>query len=371
MPDPSTEPQQEPLLSDDIPSRPFESVSADFFTVAGKAFLVIADRLSGWPTIIPCGTDTSTSRTVRMFCRYFREVGVPVRLRTDGGPQFSSLEFQSFMKCWAVHHVISTPHYPQSNGHAEAAVKSAKYLILKTAPSGNIDTEEFDRGLLELRNTPTAAGRSPAQVLYGHPLRTCVPAHPASFAQEWQECTEDYDRRAAARAGHVKSQYDKHAQSTSQVECRRSCRIQNTDTHRWDKVGVIMGCGRNRDYEVRLPSGRVWWRNRRFLRPIPDPSVDPLSHIPVVPCTDKTSTEWSRKLERRRSNCRPLLLSRALRSDPPVDDASNFVQCSAVTDLTINYSQCSVKWQLPGYPYTPTPFMTTSDILPLRWSARY
>ncbi|XP_063585812.1 uncharacterized protein LOC134763185 [Penaeus indicus] len=226
-----------------------------------------------------------------MFCRYFREVGVPVRLWTDGGPQFSSLEFQSFKKRWAVHHVISTPHYPQSNGHAEAAVKSAKYLILKTAPSGNIDTEEFDRGLLELRNTPTAAGRSPAQVLYGHLLRTCVPAHPASFAQEWQERTEDYDRRAAARAGHVKSQYDKHARPLPKLSVGDHVRIQNTDTHRWDKVGVIMGCGRNRDYEVRLPSGRVWWRNRRFLRPIPDPSVDPLSHIPVVPCTDKTSTE--------------------------------------------------------------------------------
>ncbi|XP_066978839.1 uncharacterized protein [Macrobrachium rosenbergii] len=38
--------QQEPLHNDDQPSRPFESVSADFFQVVGKSFLVVTDRLS-------------------------------------------------------------------------------------------------------------------------------------------------------------------------------------------------------------------------------------------------------------------------------------------------------------------------------------
>ena len=185
--------QQEPLHNDDHPSRPFESVSADFFQVAGKSFLVIADRLSGWPVVVPCKSDTTTSSTIRYFCRYFREVGVPLRLRTDGGPQFTSSDFADFTKRWGVHHITSSPHYPQSNGHAEAAVKAVKHLILKTAPSGNIDCEAFDRGLLELRNTPNHSGRSPAQVLYGHPLRTCVPAHPQSFMDKWQEKAQDCD----------------------------------------------------------------------------------------------------------------------------------------------------------------------------------
>ncbi|XP_064081863.1 uncharacterized protein LOC135198221 [Macrobrachium nipponense] len=127
------------------------------------------------------------------------EVGVPLRLRTDGGPQFTSKEFADFTERWGVHHITSSPHYPQSNGHAEAAVKAVKHLILKTAPTGNIDCEDFDRGLLELRNTPNQSGRSPAQVLYGHPLRTCVPAHPQSFTEDWQEKAHDCDRRAAAR----------------------------------------------------------------------------------------------------------------------------------------------------------------------------
>lgn len=78
------------------------------------------------------------------------------------------------MMQWGVYHVVTLPHYPQSTGDAEAAMKSLEHLILKTASSGNTDCEDFDRGLLELRNTPNSTGRSPAQILYGNSLRSCV-----------------------------------------------------------------------------------------------------------------------------------------------------------------------------------------------------
>lgn len=197
------------------------------------------------------------SHTIQMFCRYFREVGVPLCLRTDGGPQFASSEFRAFTQRWGINHLMSSPHYPQSNGHAEVAVKSAKHLIMKTAPSGNKDTEDFDRGFLELRNTPTVTRRSPAQVLYGHSLHSWVPPHPSSFSKEWQECTEDCDRRAAARVDQVMAQYDKHVRPLPRLSIGDQVRIQNTNNYCWDKVGVVMGRRRNRDYEVKLHSGRV------------------------------------------------------------------------------------------------------------------
>ena len=102
--------QQEPLMNDDHPTRPFESVSADYFSAAGKSFLVITDRLSGWPVVIPCGNNTTSAATITGFWHYFRDVGVPVCLKTDGGPQFSSHEFKDFLNFWGVHHVVSSPH---------------------------------------------------------------------------------------------------------------------------------------------------------------------------------------------------------------------------------------------------------------------
>ena len=38
---------------------------------------------------------------------------------------------QSFCSRWQITHVTSSPHHPQSNGHAEAAVKAMKTLNLK------------------------------------------------------------------------------------------------------------------------------------------------------------------------------------------------------------------------------------------------
>ncbi|XP_064106938.1 uncharacterized protein LOC135215912 [Macrobrachium nipponense] len=153
------------------------------------------------------------------------------------GQPFTRMEsyhdFKQFADRWGVHHIITSPHYPQANGHAEAAVKAVKHLIIKTAASGNIDCEAFDRGLLELRNTPNPAGRSPAQILYGHPLRTCVPAHPRSFTEEWQTKTEDYDRRTAARPNdQAMSLYNSHARPLPKLTIGQRVRIQ--DSRRFD-----------------------------------------------------------------------------------------------------------------------------------------
>ena len=77
------------------------------------------------------------------------DTGVSVRIRTDGGPQFKSSKFQQFVKKWGVASTISTPHYPQSNGHAEAAVKTMKHLVAKTAEHESLDCDEFSSGLIE------------------------------------------------------------------------------------------------------------------------------------------------------------------------------------------------------------------------------
>ena len=166
-----------------------------------------------------------------------------------------------------------TPQTLQPSQHAESAVKAVKHLVLKVAPSGKLG-EEFDRGLLELRNTPRRDGRSPAQVLYGRPLRSLVPAHSTSFASKWQERVEDCERRAAARAQGVKKQYDAHAKPLPPLQLGAHVRVQDPVSKRWDTVAIVMGKGRSRDYLIRSMSGRVLWRNRRFLREIPSPTTE-------------------------------------------------------------------------------------------------
>ncbi|XP_068228046.1 uncharacterized protein [Palaemon carinicauda] len=114
----------------------------------------------------------SAANLIRSLRAIFSDTGVPVLLKTDGGPQFAASALRRFLSRWGVEHRITSPYNPKANGHAEASVKIIKKLIMTTTKNGNLDADEFARGMLELRNTPRADGRSPAQVLFGHPLST-------------------------------------------------------------------------------------------------------------------------------------------------------------------------------------------------------
>ncbi len=92
---------------------------------------------------------------------------MPVKFWTDNGPQFASAEFKSFLANWGIPHGTSSPHYPQSNGLAEAAVKSMKKLIAGAWRCGSFDRDEFSKALLLFRNTPLSGGKSPAEVVFG------------------------------------------------------------------------------------------------------------------------------------------------------------------------------------------------------------
>ena len=63
--------------------------------------------------------------------KIFDDLGVPVKIQSDGGPQFISREFKVFFHKSGVQYVVSTPYYAQSNGHAVSGVKAMKNLIKK------------------------------------------------------------------------------------------------------------------------------------------------------------------------------------------------------------------------------------------------
>ena len=60
--------------------------------------------------------------------------------------------------------------------------------------------------------------------------------------------------------------HNEHSHALPPLRLSTHVRVQNPISKRWDRQGIIIGIGRHRDYHVKLPSGRVYWRNRRFLR---------------------------------------------------------------------------------------------------------
>nr|XP_054755493.1 uncharacterized protein K02A2.6-like [Lytechinus pictus] len=116
-------------------------------------------------------TSTTSKAVINHMKAIFARHGTPCELMSDNGPQFASQEFKSFAKEWDFHHTTSSPHYPQSNGLAENAVKIVKNLILKSLHSG----QDIHRALQVYRSSPLACGKSPAELLYNRQIRSNLP----------------------------------------------------------------------------------------------------------------------------------------------------------------------------------------------------
>lgn len=97
-----------------MPSRVFECVSSDLFEFRGRSFLVFVDRLFGFPFVTEWTSDPTANQVIKIMRKYFVLRGVPVSIRTDGGPQFKAKVFQDFLARWGVIWNPSTPYYPHS-----------------------------------------------------------------------------------------------------------------------------------------------------------------------------------------------------------------------------------------------------------------
>lgn len=290
---------KEPLISEPVPVFPFQVTAADLFTCQGSHYIVYVDVKSGWPSVYELGSAMGAGDVIIPLRRWFAEVGVPDKLKTDGGPQFTSNKFKDFCRRWQVHHEISSPHYPQSNGHAEAAVKVVKNLIYKTTTDGNLDNDAFQRGILEYRNTPREDGLSPAQVLFGRQISSFVFADHRLFSDEYQARADTLDHKSTERRAEVRDKYNQTAHPLSKLDIGTKVDVQHHKTKRWTSTGVIVAIGNRRDYFVKLPSGRVYWRNRRFLRPY-DEQPNPVrirNPMPTPTCPEAQDTKGSMAAE--------------------------------------------------------------------------
>ena len=229
-----------------------ESISADLWQDRGKHFLVAADRYSGWPWAFKLQGLDSASICGKLD-KIFDEFGYPITARVDGGPQFRGA-FEEFCRKRNIKPELSSPYNPQSNGHAEIAVKAVKYLYKKEG--GN--WESFLKALRAFRDTPRADGKSPAMLFLGRTLRTELPRLPGSYDMV------NVEPRQERPAG---TEFE-----LSALEPGARVRIQDPKTKRWEDIGTVTRKhDQGRSYYVDVDDGPSdVWRNRKFLKPIPN-----------------------------------------------------------------------------------------------------
>ena len=261
----------EPQILTPPPDVPFQQVAADLFSLEGHTFLAYADRFSGWLEVDRLATN-SFRNVRRSLLRWFSTYGVPEELATDGGPPFNSGEYKAFLRKWDVQLRLSSAYYPQSNGRAEAAVKSAKRILLGNINrvTGELDTDAAARAIMTHRNTPAQdTGIAPSVLLFGRPLRDHLPNFNRKLRAEWDTIAESREIALAKRATKATSDSGK---DLDPLKSGDYVQVQNqTGNHpnKWTSTGVIANVLPNRQYQVVMDgSRRVTLRNRRFLKQI-------------------------------------------------------------------------------------------------------
>ena len=77
---------------------------------------------------------TTSNAVIGSMKNIFARWGIAQEMISDGGPQFTSSEFDEFADNYGFVHLTSSPHSPHSNGAAEKAVDIAKSILRQIDP---------------------------------------------------------------------------------------------------------------------------------------------------------------------------------------------------------------------------------------------
>jgi hypothetical protein len=251
--------QSEPLVATSLPGRPWEKIAADLLEIKRKHFIVIVDYYSRWIDIKPLPSTTSNAVIGRLK-EVFATHGIPDELITDNGPQFVAEEFKQFSRHYKFTHNTTSPHYPQANGEAEAAVKVAKKILMQ---------QNEDIALLNYRNTPHSATKmSPAQALFGRSLKTRLPVLAQKLIPQPHDpiVLRQNDSKAKER---YKQNFDSQGvKALPPLKAGQPVLMKLDNEKRWGNPGVVVKSDHH-TVQVETPTG-TFRRNRRHLQQIPE-----------------------------------------------------------------------------------------------------
>ncbi len=97
--------------------------------------------------------------------------GLPHILITDNRSQFTSNEFQEFLRASGIKHVCSSPYHPSTNGLAERGIQAFKNSM-KRLPEGSISRKVSQFWFWYRLTSHSTTDVPPAELLLGRRLRS-------------------------------------------------------------------------------------------------------------------------------------------------------------------------------------------------------
>ena len=284
------------------PEYPFQHTVVDMFQIDGRNYMAYADRLTGWLEIAYFPNGTPSWRLINRLRQYFTRWGAPEELSMDGGTNLVSDEMNTFLKKWGVRTRLASAYHPQSNGRAEAAVKSAKRIVRDNlAPDGSLDCDSVSAATLQYLNTPLREiNKSPAQLASGRQLRDGVPTHRFHYHvdHQWKQTLRDREAQMTRVANQLMTRST--PRHLPPITPGTPVRIQHNQSNVWDRTGTVVESLPHRQYRVRMDgSGRISIRNRKHIKPLRDAGGDeaPPDETPLGEGTNTARPTSSRRRE--------------------------------------------------------------------------
>lgn len=244
---------KEPVINKEIPSLPFEVVGADLFHCIDKDYILVVDSYSGYFEFKELKMSTA-KEVIEILKICFSTHGIPAKLETDNGPQFSAAEFKKFVSDWSINHATSSPNHPQGNGLIERYVQIAKGMIKKCKK----DNSCIYLALLNYRNTPTSSSlASPNQRLMSRATRTTIVGLPEMLKPK---IISDITHKLTEIRKIQKWYADRGRRIAEPLNAGDKVRIKRSDRD-WVPGVITEKTNNPRSFIVRTENGNIYRRN--------------------------------------------------------------------------------------------------------------
>ena len=237
-------------LGHKVPPVPWSKVATDIFHYESHSYLLVVDYTSRFP-IVRGVKSMSAQHIAEHFRLIFSEYGWPDMLVSDNVPCYVAETFTSLMKEYAVNHITTSPHYPQSNGLAEKFVQIVKNLFHKAKDEGT----DIHKCLMIYCNTPLAStSKSPMQMLQQRSTRSQLPM-------------SNVARRQLGIAAEQPSTNKNQHLPSHDFHIRQEVMGQNPITMRWFPATIKALCPEPRSYQIETLEGVTYRRTQNHLKP--------------------------------------------------------------------------------------------------------
>ncbi len=182
------------------PARPWQRVHIDFAgPFLNEMFFIAVDAHSKWPEVIEM-TTTTTLKVIEVLRQLFASFGLPEQIVSGNGPQFTSREFEEFLRLNGVRHIRCAPYHPSSNGAAERFVRTFKEAMKTGANDGRSFPHRLQNFLLTHRTTQHATtNAAPCSLFLERSVRT-----------RFDLMRPDLEQKVNEKQAKQKQQHDQH-----------------------------------------------------------------------------------------------------------------------------------------------------------------